>query len=280
MKKPSHSNSGRRRSFQQRNPQQNRNTKPGGGGQAGRPRGQNGGKNRQATELWLKSTSETMTAHIPMVSKTGERDNGQQRRNDSRSGQGNGRQRQGRPSNNRNGSGERNFRSKPFNPSGNANGNGGNTAPARSAAPTRSTAPAKATALPEVDVDVPRPDGLTQLTAGIEPFELFCAYHLGITPDRGYRPSNINEVANRFRVDPPTIKQALKDYDMDPAALLDRDFDMALGQLDIQVAPEGVDRKELAKNIYREFLEAETVKRDWGKILEEDRKENQKVFKD
>lgn len=263
MKKPSHSNSGRRRSFQQRNPQQNRNTKP--GGPTNRPRNQNGSKNRQATELWLKSTSDTMTSHIPMVSKANERDNNApQRRNEPRSGQSNGRPRQNRHNNARNGSSERQFRSKPFTPPAATNG---------------SSAPVNAAALPQVDEDVPRPDGLTQLTAGIEPFELFCAYHLGITPDRGYKPSNINEVANRFRVDPATIKQALKDYDMDPAALLDRDFDMALGQLDIQVAPEGVDRKELAKNIYQEFLEAETIKRDWGKILEEDRKENQKIFK-
>ncbi len=134
--------------------------------------------------------------------------------------------------------------------------------------------------MPKVAADIPRPKGLRKLVSNIEPFELFCAYHLGITPDRGYKPSNINEVANRFRADPGMIKQALKEYEMDSGSLLDRDFDMALGQLDIQVAPEGVDRKELAKNIYEEFLEAPCGKRDWGKILEEDRKENQKVFKD
>jgi len=66
----------------------------------------------------------------------------------------------------------------------------------------------------------------------------------------------------------------------EPSQLFDRDFDMALAQLDIQVAPEGVDRKELAKNIYEEFLNAPRVKRDWKKLLEEDRKENQKVFRD
>lgn len=102
--------------------------------------------------------------------------------------------------------------------------------------------------------DIPRPAGLKRLTADIEPFELFCAYYLGITQDRGYKPSNINEVARRFRTDPATIKQALKEYSMDPAALMDRDFDMALGQLDIQVAPEGVDCKELAKTFTRSFL--------------------------
>jgi hypothetical protein len=113
----------------------------------------------------------------------------------------------------------------------------------------------------------------------IDPFELFCSYHLGITQDKGYRTANINEVAKRFRSEPGMIKQALKEYDMDPESLLDRDFDMGLAQLDIQVAPEGVDRLELARGIYQDFQDAPRVKRDWNKILEEDRKENQKIFR-
>jgi hypothetical protein len=75
-----------------------------------------------------------------------------------------------------------------------------------------------------------------------------------------------------------TIRQILKEYEMDPDTLLNRDFDMALAQLDIQVAPEGVDRTELARNIYEDFLKAPIKKRDWKKILDEDRKENAKVF--
>jgi len=114
--------------------------------------------------------------------------------------------------------------------------------------------------------------------ANLEPFDLFCAYHLGIGPNKQYKPSNINEVANRFRQEPGVIRQALKEYGMDPGSLLDRDFDMALAQLDIQVAPEGVDRLELAKTIYEDYLKSPHQKRDWKKILEEDRKENRKVF--
>ena len=67
---------------------------------------------------------------------------------------------------------------------------------------------------------------------------------------------------------------------MDSASLLDRDFDMALAQLDIQVAPEGIDRTELGRNIFKDFLEAPIKKRDWKKILEDDRKENAKTFRD
>ena len=65
---------------------------------------------------------------------------------------------------------------------------------------------------------------------------------------------------------------------MDSASLLDRDFDMALAQLDIQVAPEGINRTELGRNIFEDFLEAPIKKRDWKKILEDDKKENEKTF--
>ena len=115
-------------------------------------------------------------------------------------------------------------------------------------------------------------------TFGIDPFELFCAYHLGITSQNQYRPSNINDVANRFKIDVGTTRQILKEYEMDSASLLDRDFDMALAQLDIQVAPEGINRTELGRSIFEDFLEAPIKKRDWKKILEEDKKENAKTF--
>ena len=115
-------------------------------------------------------------------------------------------------------------------------------------------------------------------TFSIDPFELFCAYHLGITSQNQYRPSNINDVANRFKIDVGTTRQILKEYEMDSASLLDRDFDMALAQLDIQVAPEGINRTELGRSIFEDFLEAPIKKRDWKKILEDDKKENAKTF--
>jgi len=117
-----------------------------------------------------------------------------------------------------------------------------------------------------------------ELVGNLDAFTLFCAYHLGIGPNKEYKPSNINEVARRFGQDQGVVKQALKECNMDSASLLNKDFDMALAQLDIQVAPEGIDKMELAKSIYEEFLEAPNVKRDWKKIIEEDRKENRKIF--
>ena len=189
--------------------------------------------------------------------KKNERDS---KKNDNKTGNGAGSRGKNKPSNNKNRSSQPNrnqTRNKPH------------------SRPNNDSAAPKAT--PNQRNSAPRESG--KQIGNIDPFELFCAYHLGITQDKGYRTSNINEVANRFRSEPGMIKQALKEYDMDPESLLDRDFDIGLAQLDIQVAPEGVDRLELARGIYQEFQDAPRVKRDWNKILEEDRKENQKTFR-
>ena len=204
--------------------------------------------------MWLDSPSQTLTSHIPMLSNTS-RD---AKKGDGRNGNGSRSKDQNKPDNARRGrnnpdrGGAKRTHSR--NPKSNAGSSASNATASKS---------------PESSKRV----------ANIEPFELFCAYHLGINRDKQYKSANINEVGRRFNSDPATIRQALKEYGMDSGSLLDRDFDMALAQLDIQVAPEGVDRIELAKNLYEEFQEAPVVKRDWKKILEEDRRENQKTFR-
>ncbi|HET6464721.1 MAG TPA: hypothetical protein VFH55_03820 [Nitrospiria bacterium] len=114
--------------------------------------------------------------------------------------------------------------------------------------------------------------------SGIDSFDLFCAYHLGIAPDKSYRPANIHDVARRFGVDAGVIRQTLQEYGMDPETMLDTDFDLTMAQMDIQVAPPGVDRVELAKGIYETFRKSPRKKRDWQKILSDDERENAKIF--
>jgi hypothetical protein len=107
---------------------------------------------------------------------------------------------------------------------------------------------------------------------------LFCAYHLGIN-DRGqYKPANIHEVARRFGTTAAGIRENLAAYGMDAESVIHSDFDMAMAQIDIQVAPEGIDIRELAKNLYREFCEASRNVRDWQKELAEDAAVNAKTF--
>jgi len=216
------------------------------------------GKSRnEISQAWASDTT-TLSSHMPTI-KRNEWDP-KAKRNENKTGGGANSRGKNKPSNSKNRSGQSNrnqTRNKPHS-------RPGNDSAAQKKAPTQK-------------VSAPRESG--KQVGNIDPFELFCAYHLGITKDKGYRTANINEVANRFRSEPGMIKQALKSYDMDPESLLDRDFDMGLAQLDIQVAPEGVDRLELARGIYQDFQDAPRVKRDWNKILEEDRKENQKIFR-
>jgi len=217
----------------------------------------NSGSKKKSIHPWVSSSStssQALTSHILMVNKNqsgGNSNNrnkpqGQKRRNPSRQTRENGSNDGSRPRNNidRKQNGHRN--------SSNAN---------VSAEDTRIVSGSE-----------------KELVGNLDAFTLFCAYHLGIGPNKEYKPSNINEVARRFGQDQGVVKQALKECNMDSASLLNKDFDMALAQLDIQVAPEGIDKMELAKSIYEDFLEAPNIKRDWKKIIEEDRKENRKIF--
>ncbi len=219
---------------------------------------QNSGTRKGGIHPWVSSnaaTSQALTSHLTTTA------------NKNRSG----------GTNNRNSQNSKNPYRQKRNHGSNANDQGGGKFPHRERSGQANGRPSSSRQ--SVDVSVKSsPVSEKPLTGNLDPFNLFCAYHLGIGPKKEYRPSNLNEVARRFGQDPATVRQALKECGMDSASLLDREFDMALAQLDIQVAPEGIDRMELAKSIYEDFLAAPHVKRDWKKILEEDRKENRKVF--
>jgi hypothetical protein len=113
---------------------------------------------------------------------------------------------------------------------------------------------------------------------GIEPFALFCAYHLGITADGGYRFQNIHQVAKRFGTNAGVIKQLLSDFDMDSETIVNSSFDMAGAQVDVMLAPEGIDKVEIARGLYAEFRAAPRKSRNWAKELEEDARANERVF--
>jgi hypothetical protein len=113
---------------------------------------------------------------------------------------------------------------------------------------------------------------------GIDDFSLFCAYHLGITEDGGYRFQNIHHVARRFGANASVIRQLLADFRMDPDVVVHSDFDMADAQVDVMMAPEGVSRVELAREIFARFRAARPRKRDWIAELERDARANEKIF--
>jgi len=113
---------------------------------------------------------------------------------------------------------------------------------------------------------------------GIDAFELFCAYHLGITADGGYRFQNIHQVAQRFGTNAGVIRQLLGELGMDPDTVVHSSFDMAGAQVDIMLAPEGVSRVELARAFYQDFRQAARRGRNWVKELAEDARENERIF--
>jgi hypothetical protein len=112
----------------------------------------------------------------------------------------------------------------------------------------------------------------------IEPFALFCAYHLGITEDGGYRFQNIHQVAKRFGANAGVIKQLLAEFGMDCDTIVHSSFDMAGAQVDIMLAPEGVNRVEAARALFDEFRAAPRKARNWAKELQEDARENERIF--
>lgn len=113
---------------------------------------------------------------------------------------------------------------------------------------------------------------------GIDAFGLFCAYHLSITEDGGYRFQNIHQVARRFGTNAGVIRQLLTDFRMDPDVMVHSDFEMADAQVDVMMAPEGVSRIEMAREIYARFRSARPRKRDWVAELVRDARENEKIF--
>lgn len=113
---------------------------------------------------------------------------------------------------------------------------------------------------------------------GIDAFDLFCTYHLGITADGGYRFQNIHQVAQRFGTNAGVIRQLLGELGMDPDTIVHSSFDMAGAQVDIMLAPEGVSRVELARALYQDFRRAPRRDRNWAKELAEDARENDRIF--
>lgn len=104
---------------------------------------------------------------------------------------------------------------------------------------------------PRAALDVETEEGPREMSA----FELFCVYHLGIAEDNRYRQQNLREVARRFDCSTQEIEEALERFGLDKDTLRKAGYDISLAQLDMQVAPEGVDKRELAKVLFSDFLD-------------------------
>ncbi len=86
-------------------------------------------------------------------------------------------------------------------------------------------------------------------------FALFCAYHLGITPDDGYQKPHADEIARRYGLTVDGLRSLLAEHKLDEASIRSCRFDLEGAQLDIRVAPEGISRIEMARGLYEDFLD-------------------------
>ena len=92
---------------------------------------------------------------------------------------------------------------------------------------------------------------------GLTPFNLFCAYHLGVTKDNTFKFQSMPEVAKRFGLDIPGLKERILAWQLDSESMRRAGFDGELMQLDIRVAPEGVSRRELARSMWLDLGRSE-----------------------
>jgi hypothetical protein len=89
----------------------------------------------------------------------------------------------------------------------------------------------------------------------LTPFEMFCAYHLGIIENNGYRKSKARDVARLFDVSLQEFQEAMRRFGLERSAMKTCGYDLEIAQLDIRVAPDGIDRRELAKGLFDELLD-------------------------
>lgn len=106
--------------------------------------------------------------------------------------------------------------------------------------------------------------------APLNAFELFCAYHLGITDDNRYSRPSMKDVTRRFDRTQKEIQRILHKCGLDKGSLRECGFDISLAQLDIRVAPDGIDKREIARTHFEEFVDMNPNFMEWEESDDED----------
>jgi hypothetical protein len=121
---------------------------------------------------------------------------------------------------------------------------------------------------------------LRTFVAGIEPFALFCAYHLGLFRDGSVHFANVHDVARAFSTDVDTVQRALDAYGLSPDVIVNSAFDVASAQADVAVSPPGVDLVTLAAMHWEMLIASWGTSRDWNAELARDAEANARLFDD
>lgn len=116
------------------------------------------------------------------------------------------------------------------------------------------------------DVSAGKWNGPSELNA----FELFCSYHLGIFENNSYRDPSLKSVAKLFGRSIDEVRDALSECGLDDNTVRESSYDLSLARLDVKVAPNGIDKRELAKNLYDEFIAEHPSFVDWSESSSDD----------
>ncbi len=111
-----------------------------------------------------------------------------------------------------------------------------------------------------------------------DPFELFCLYYLGLTPEGKYRFANANQIAAHLKWNVDELMRALRSHGLHPDKVLNTDFPLARYQVDFQIAAEEASAerlKALAQSIYKDFR-GTSKPRDWQAEIAQEKQEDQK----
>jgi hypothetical protein len=112
----------------------------------------------------------------------------------------------------------------------------------------------------------------------VSDFDLFCAYHLGLTDEGGYRFQNLHDVAERFGVPQARLKQLLAEHGLDADAMIHSGFDVAAAQVEIMIAADAPTRLALARAHFEAYRAAPRRVRDWERELAEDARANRETY--
>lgn len=113
------------------------------------------------------------------------------------------------------------------------------------------------------------------------PFELFCWYYLGLSPEGEYKFVNGNQVAQIYSWTVGELMENLRHLKIDPDTVLNTDFPLSRYQIDIQIAAEdrGSDHLlEFATRIYNEFSISIGKSRDWLAEIKREKEEDRSRY--
>ena len=108
------------------------------------------------------------------------------------------------------------------------------------------------------------------------PFEVFCWYYLGLSPQGEYRFVNANQIAQQYNCTVADLMRFLDKHGLDPDRVLNTDFPMARFQVDVQMTAENTGPEqalEFAERIFAHFQTSAGTRRDWLKEIEREKEE-------